>query len=86
MSYDSIKDHNRRAAKDWRTTPVDLSELLDDVERGAFLRMLGRSKIELSRFESGFLDSFFTDYQLNWWTPGRREVCDCLRKTYGGRL
>jgi len=85
MSYDVLKEKNRRAARDWQHMSSQ-QEILDDVQRGTFLRALFRSDVKVTPFEASFVESFISMNQLNWWTPGRREVCDCMRKTYGGRL
>lgn len=85
MSYDTSRDRNRRDGKNWQSTEIQ-QELLDDVERGSFLRDLDRAPFEVTNFEADFVNSFLTNTHLNWWTERRRETCDKMRKQYQGRL
>lgn len=85
MSYDTTANRNRRSAREWAKTP-DQKTLLEDVERGAFLRKLDAAPFEVTAFEAEFIESFFANTSLNWWTLRRRETCDKMRKAYTGRL
>ena len=82
MSYDPSIIRNRQSARDW--------ELAEDVKRVTFLRALDRSTLGITDFEREFMNNYFedhyADWSLNWWTPRRREVCDEMRKKYGGAL
>jgi hypothetical protein len=84
MSYDTLKSRNRRAGKDWAAHDQEL--LMEDIERGNFLRKLDFADIEITDFEARFIENFLSNKSLNWWTPGRRTTCDQMRQSYKGRL
>lgn len=77
MSYDTIKARNQKP----ETRNQQSGE---DKERGKFLVRLDCAEVEVTDFEARFIESFLNGPFA--WTPARRNTCDQMRKTYGGRL
>jgi hypothetical protein len=56
---------------------------ITDRERGIFLRKIAKTELMLSEWEQNFVSSYLASTGSNWFTPGRREAVDRMRRKFG---